>query len=79
MQVLKLEEYRKKAKMTQLYVSQALEVSQSYYSRLEKGKNFPDAKQIIKLCHIFKCTPNDLFGVQGTYEVAFSGLMKKEE
>ncbi|CCV63766.1 hypothetical protein, phage-related [Alteracholeplasma palmae J233] len=79
MNVLKLVEYRKKANMTQFEVSKVLNVSQSYYSRLEKGKNFPDAQQIIQLCKIFKCTPNDLFGVHGVYEVAFSGLIDKNE
>lgn len=62
MEQLKLKEYRMKNNMTQEDVSKVLNVSQSYYSRLEKGKNFPDSKQIIKLCQIFGCTPNDLFG-----------------
>lgn len=62
MEQLKLKEYRMKNNMTQEDVSKILNVSQSYYSRLEKGKNFPDSKQIIKLCKIFGCTPNDLFG-----------------
>lgn len=74
MQVLKLVEYRKKANLTQYQVSTALNVSQSYYSRLEKGKGFPDAKQILQLCEIFNCTPNDLFGIKGVHMVAVSDL-----
>ena len=74
MSLLKLLEYRKNANLTQADVSQLLNVSQSYYSRLEKGKHFPDAKQILQLCDIFECTPNDLFGIKGVHKVAVTSL-----
>lgn len=61
MKVLLLKEYRIKSNLTQLDVSKYLDVSQSYYSRLEKGKALADSKQILQLCEVFGCSPNDLF------------------
>lgn len=63
MNELRLKEYRKGAKMSQSDVAEALNVTQSNYSLLETGKSLPNAKQILQLCGIFKCTPNDLFGI----------------
>lgn len=74
MNILKLKEYRKKAKLTQFQVSQLLNVTQSHYSRWEKGNRIPDASQILELCKIFDCTPNDLFGIRGVYEVTTKDL-----
>lgn len=79
MKKLKLKEFREKANMTQADVAAAMNISQSYYSRFELGKALPDAEQIIKLCEIFSCTPNDLFGVAGAMEVAFGPLLKEKE
>lgn len=74
MLVLKLKEFRRKVRLTQADVSNALNVSQSYYSRLEKGKSLPDANQILIMSKLFKCTPNDLYGIQGEYIVAMEQL-----
>lgn len=65
-----LKEYRLKSGLFQSQVASLIQTSQSHYQRLETGKSFPNAKQIIKLCSIFKCTPNDLFGIHGIYQVA---------
>lgn len=70
MSVLRLKEFRLKAKYTQKQLSELLNVTQSHYSRWENGSRLPDAKQIIELCHVLKCTPNDLFGMRAEYEVA---------
>ena len=78
MKKLKLKEFRKRANMTQTDVAEAMNISQSYYSRLEKGKTWPNAKQIIKMCNLFSCTPNDLFGVAGAMEVAFGPLFEED-
>ncbi len=74
MTVLKLKELREKANMTQRDVAEMLNISQQGYCGWETGKRFPSGKKILQLCQIFKCTPNDLFGVHGTYEVAMYKL-----
>lgn len=78
MKVLNLKEYRKKLKMSQIEVSELLGVSQSYYSYWELGKRLPDAKQILQLCDIFKCSPNDLFGFRGVHIVVGEKLRSDE-
>ena len=66
---LSLKEFRTKAKLSQRDVATMLDIAQPHYWRWENGKTFPNAKQIIKLCQIFKCSPNDLFGFTGVYIV----------
>lgn len=78
MKQLKLKEFRKKAKLTQADVAAAMNISQSYYSRFEKGLRLPDAKQIMQLCEILSCTPNDLFGIRGAMEAAFGPLFEED-
>ena len=70
MKVLRLKELRTNANYTQIEMAKLLNVPQSSYSRWESGVRFPDAQQIIKLCEVLKCTPNDIFGIKGEYEVA---------
>lgn len=70
MDELRLKEYRRMAKMTQQEVAEMLNITQSGYSLWELGKRLPDSKQIIKLCEIFKCSPNDLFGFRGVHAVS---------
>ena len=70
MTVLKLKHFRSKFKFSQEEVATKMGVTQSCYSLWEVGKRVPDANQIIKLCNVFKCTPNDLFGFKGVYIVA---------
>ena len=74
MSVLKLKELREKANMTQRDVAELLNVSQQGYWFWENGKRFPSGEKILELCEIFKCTPNDLFGVHGEYNVSMSKL-----
>lgn len=76
MNVLKLKEFRKKLKMKQYEVAEAMNISQAYYSRLESGINLPDANQILMLSKIFDCTPNDLFGIKGAIAVSVDPLFE---
>jgi transcriptional regulator with XRE-family HTH domain len=69
MNELKLKAYREKTNMSQRDVASALGITQAHYWKWEKGKSFPNAKQIIQLCEIFKCTPNDIFGFKGVYTI----------
>lgn len=74
MDKLYLKEYRLKSGLFQSQVAVLLHTSQSHYQRLEAGKSYPNSKQIIKLCEIFKCTPNDLFGFHGEYKVSMGNI-----
>ena len=69
MDSLKLKEMRIKSRLSQREVANLLDMAQPHYCRWEQGKMFPNAKQIIKLCDIFKCSPNDLFGFRGIHEI----------
>lgn len=66
---LKLKDFRNKARLSQRELAELLQMTQANYWLWEKGKSFPNAKQIIKLCDIFKCSPNDLFGFRGVHEI----------
>lgn len=70
MKQLKLKEYRKKAGLTQTDVANALNITQPGYSLWELGKRDPNVHQILELCKLFDCTPNDLFGIVGALQVA---------
>ena len=74
METLRLKEHRLKLNMSQRDVSNQMNITQAYYWKWEKGKTFPNAKQILQLCSIFKCTPNDLFGFKGDFSVIMDKL-----
>ncbi|MDY0277174.1 MAG: helix-turn-helix transcriptional regulator [Acholeplasma sp.] len=76
MNALKLKELRKRAKMTQYDVAKQVGITQAHYSRWENGLYLPDANQILQLCNIFGCTPNDLFGFHGAHAVAIDPLFE---
>ena len=69
MSVLKLKEYRTNVKMSQRDMAALLNITQAAYWKWENGKSLPDAIQILKLCEIFNCSPNDLFGFRGVHIV----------
>lgn len=78
MKVLNLKQYRENAKLSQRDISELLDVSQPHYCRWKSGNTFPNARQIRLLCDILKCTPNDLFGIHGDYEIAMEKISRKE-
>lgn len=71
---LKLKEYREKQNMSQRGVADLLNIAQAHYWKWEKGLSIPNAQQIMSLCEIFKCTPNDLFGIKGVHQVVSAKL-----
>ncbi len=77
MSVLKLKEFRKKAKMSQRELAAALDIAQPSYWAWEKETSFPNARQIKQLCEILNCTPNELLGVREKYQDAMSKLDKE--
>lgn len=74
MNELRLRVIRESLNMTQRDVSGKLDIAQAHYWKWEKGLSSPNAKQILQLCEIFKCTPNDLFGFKGDYLVTMDNL-----
>ncbi len=65
----KLKEFRTAAKMSQRDVAKLMNTPQPHYWRWENGKSIPDAKQMLELCKIFKCTPNNLYGIYDLNDV----------
>ncbi len=67
--VNKIKEYRIANKYTQQQVADFLGIAQSQYNKHENGKSIINAKQIIDLCKLFKCSPNDLLGFDGVHSI----------
>ena len=74
---LRLKEYRKLFKMSQRDVADLLDMTQQGYNRWENGTSEPNASQIIKLCKIFNCTPNDLFGIKGVVKITQASIREE--
>lgn len=74
MEKLRLKYYREKLGKSQREIAEIFNLTQQAYSTWENGSSFPNAKQIIKLCEVFKCSPNDLFGFMGVYLVTSKEL-----
>jgi transcriptional regulator with XRE-family HTH domain len=70
----KIRDFRVKSNMTQLEVSEILEISQGQYSYLENGKSIINARQILILCDLFKCSPNELLGFEGVHTIVAGKL-----
>ena len=51
---------RKKAGLTQMDVAKALGITDSAVNQWEKGKTFPNTKQLPKLAKLYGCTIDDL-------------------
>ena len=67
--------YREKAGMYQSDLGRILGVSAQAVSKWEVGKSEPDQSSILKMCQIFECSTNELFGVEDTKkEPAEAGL-----
>ena len=76
MNTIRLLEFRKKAKLSQRDIAERMNMSQANYWLWEKGKSYPNAKQIKQLCYILKCTPNDLFGFTGVHIITSDEVFK---
>jgi len=77
MSELRLKEYRIQSKMSQREISNLMDITQAYYWKWENNKSYPNAKQILQLCDIFNCTPNDLFGFRGVHTVVAAKIDKE--
>lgn len=74
MNTLRLKEFREKMNLSQREIADMLGIAQPYYWKWETGKSFPNAKQILDLCEVLNCSPNDLFGFKGVYKIVGSVL-----
>ena len=57
---IKIREFRKKAKLSQMELAEKLSVSQSAVAKWEKGENFPRTSILIQMIKIFNCTIDEL-------------------
>lgn len=69
-----LKDYRTKFKYSQREIASIMGMSQANYQRLECGKSLLNAKQILFLCELYKCTPNDLLGFRGVHTVVMGKI-----
>ena len=57
----RIREYRQKYRMTQFELAEKLEIDDKHLSRIELGKNMPQASTISKLAEVFNIEPKTLF------------------
>lgn len=57
----RIREYRQKYGMTQFQLAEKLGIDDKHLSRLELGKNMPQAVVISKLAEVFNIEPKSLF------------------
>ncbi len=57
----RIREYRQKYRMTQFELAEKLEIDDKHLSRIELGKNMPQAPVISKLAEVFNIEPKTLF------------------
>lgn len=72
--VNRIKEFRKKSRMTQIDTAKELGISQAQFSKLEKGQSLCNANQILRMCELFKCTPNDLLGFRGVHTMTYADI-----
>lgn len=66
----KLQEIRKKRKLTQEYVAEFVGIETSSISNIENGKYYPSAENLEKILTVLKTTPKEVF--------LFESMDKKE-
>lgn len=57
----RIREYRKKHDLTQFQLAEKLGIDDKHLSRIELGKNMPQANTILKLAEVFEIEVKDLF------------------
>jgi len=77
--MLKVREFRELKGLSQRDVAKSLGISQAAYWRLEKGISLLNSNQIIKLCNVFGCTPNDLLDFKSHYQIIMSDVFDEKK
>ena len=58
---------RKTARMTQAELSEKIEISEKYLSRIECGKQLPSILIVVKICNILCVSMDELLGQTNIY------------
>lgn len=58
---------RKTARMTQAELSEKIEISEKYLSRIECGKQLPSIVIVVKICNILCVSMDELLGQTNIY------------
>lgn len=74
-----LKQFRSKKKLRQLDVANYLGVTQTQYHRLESGKSLLNSNQIMELCKLYSCTPNDLLDFKQHYQIIMSEVFDEKK
>lgn len=69
---MNLKEIRKKRNLSQNEVSELLNISQSNYSKYEKGSIEPNMETIIKLAKIFNVSADEILGITKKEDIALT-------
>lgn len=57
----RIREYRKRIGLTQFQLAERLGIDDKHLSRIELGKNMPQANTIVRLAEVFRIDIKDLF------------------
>lgn len=74
-----LKQFRSKKELRQLDVANYLGVTQTQYHRLESGKSLLNSNQIMELCKLYGCTPNDLLDFKQHYQIIMSEVFDEKK
>lgn len=74
-----LKQFRSNKKLRQLDVANYLGVTQTQYHRLESGKSLLNSNQIMELCKLYGCTPNDLLDFKKHYQIIMSEVFDEKK
>lgn len=77
--MLKLREFRESKGLSQRDVAKIMDISQGQYWHLEKGKSLLNTKQILQLCELYQCTPNDLLDFKSHYQIIMSEVFDEKK
>lgn len=77
--MLKLREFRESKGLSQRDIAKIMGISQAQYWHLETGKSLLNTKQIMELCKIFKCSPNELLDFKDHYQIIMSEVFDEEK
>lgn len=65
----KLKKLRVAAKLTQDDVAKILNISRSTYTHIETERTSITLEMAIELCKLFKCTLNDIAGIENDWQI----------
>ena len=76
--MLHIKKLRRERGITQRGLAKAIGKSCVTIQSWEKEASYPNAESIVDMCHLFGCTPNDLFGWHEERPGGFNSLSPDE-